>query len=321
MRVLITGAGGFIGSQLTRLALRQGVEVTALLRPGSDPWRIADVLPSLRVVQGDLLHPEPAWLKELETAHPEICLHFAWIAEPGVFLNSPLNQDYLAASLRLAEQLANVGCRKLVVAGSFSEYDQELGYLSETSALKPNTPYGAAKVALYQALSQWLPSSKMELVWPRIFSVYGPREHVKRFVPAVTLSALRGEPTRLSPGEQQRDYLHVGDVASAVWHVTQAGLTGPVNIGSGKPVPIAEIARLIGELTGRPDLIRLGDLPYRPGDPMLVAANTARLQSTGWLPRYHLPSGLRHTVQWWKEYLKERSQVGTSKDSPAQREL
>ena len=145
MRILITGASGFIGSQLTRLLVQEGAEVYALLRPKCDTWRINDLLPKLQMVEGDLLHPEQGWLEQLVAIHPETCFHFAWYAEPGVFLTSPLNLQYLSASLALAEGLAKAGCKKLVIAGSFSEYDQDLGYLSENSALKPNTPYGAAK--------------------------------------------------------------------------------------------------------------------------------------------------------------------------------
>jgi nucleoside-diphosphate-sugar epimerase len=85
-----------------------------------------------------------------------------------------------------------------------------------------------------------------------------------------------------------------------VWAVSQSGLTGPVNIGSGKPVAIGEIARQIGEMVGKPELIRLGDLPYREGDPMFVCANTGKLASTGWKPNFDLESGLRDTIEWWK---------------------
>lgn len=303
MRVLITGAGGFIGSQLVRLMVQEGVDVYTLLRPESNPWRLLDLLPNLHVIEGDLLHPEQGWLESLGMIQPDTCFHFAWYGEPGVFLTSPLNLQYLSASLALAEGLVKVGCHKLVIAGSFSEYDQDLGYLSENSALKPNTPYGAAKVALYQALSLWAPSTGVEIFWPRIFSVYGPAEHEKRFVPAVILAALRNEATRLSPGEQLRDYSHVADAAAAVWLATQRGMKGPVNIGSGKPVAIGELAMKIGDLLKRPDLIRLGDLPYRQGDPMFVCANTRLLQSTtGWSPQFDLQTGLSETIEWWRKH-------------------
>ncbi len=308
MRVFITGGSGFIGSQLTQVLVREGAEVYALLRPNSDPWRIQALVPDLQIVEGDLLHPEQGWLEQMGSIQPEICLHFAWYAEPGIFLTSPLNLQYLSASLLLAEGLAKAGCHKLVIAGSFSEYDQELGYLAENSALKPNTPYGAAKVALYQALSLWAPAQGVEIVWPRIFSVYGPGEHEKRFVPAVILAALKGEPTRLSPGEQLRDYLHAADVAAAIWAAVKSGMKGAVNIGSGKPVAIGELAVKIGELVGRPDLIRLGDLPYRAGDPMFVCANTRMLSSTGWRPQYDLEAGLNETIEWWRKRLESNTE-------------
>ena len=301
MRVFITGASGFIGSQLARLLVREGNEVYALLRTSSDTWRIQDLLPEMQVVEGDLLQPEGGWLEALKEIHPESCFHFAWYAEPGVFLSSPLNLRYLAASLRLAEGLAEAGCKQLTIAGSFSEYDQELGYLSENSAIKPNTQYGAAKAGLYQALSLWAPAAGIELLWPRIFSVYGPAEHEKRFVPAVILSTLRGEPTRLTPGEQMRDYLHVADAAEAVWAAAQSGMVGPVNVASGRPVMLRELALQLGELLGHPELIRLGDLPYRQGDPMFVCANTQRLrEATAWCPKFDLRAGLRNTIDWWK---------------------
>lgn len=308
MRVFMTGAGGFIGSHLARLLVREGNEVFALLRRESDPWHIRDLLPELHVVEGDLLAPALGWAERLADIRPEICFHFAWYAEPGKFLTSPLNLDYLSASLELARRLAEVGCRKLVVAGSFSEYDQDLGYLSEGSALRPNTPYGAAKASLCQFLSLWAPVAGMELLWPRIFSVYGPGEHEKRFVPAVMLATLRGEATRLTPGEQMRDYLHVADVAGAVWAAAQSDLKGPVNVGSGRPLAIGVLAERIGAMVGRPELIRLGDLPYRQGDPMFVCANTQLLKdSTGWMPRFDLDVGLRDTIGWWQAHLKDGS--------------
>jgi nucleoside-diphosphate-sugar epimerase len=303
MRVLITGASGFIGSHLTRLLLREGHQIFVLLRPESDPWRIEDLLPNLQVVEGDLLDL-PGWSADLDEIHPETCFHFAWYAQPGVFLSSPRNLEYLSASLSLASGLVEAGCSKLVVAGTFSEYDQHQGYLSESSPIQPNTLYGAAKAALFQALHLWAPASGLDLLWTRIFSVYGPGEHPKRFVPAVILAALRGEPTRLSPGEQQRDYLHVGDVAAAVWAAAQSELTGPVNIASGKPAAIGDIALQIGEILGCPQLIRLGDLPYREGDPMFVCANTALLKgASGWAPSFDLDSGLKDTISWWRDHL------------------
>jgi nucleoside-diphosphate-sugar epimerase len=117
----------------------------------------------------------------------------------------------------------------------------------------------------------------------------------------VTTALLRGQATRLTPGEQVRDYLHAADVASALWAIAQGDLAGPVNVASGSPVTNRQVARLLGDLAGRPDLLRFGDLPYRPGDPMFVCADNRRLlEATGWRPNYDLESGLQDTLSWWR---------------------
>jgi len=300
MNVLLTGATGFIGAALARLLVREGCQVFALVRPESDLWRIRDVGDQLHLLRGDLLSPEQVSAC-LEQARPELCFHLAWYAEPGKYLTSPLNVAYLNASLTLASRLAETGCRRLVVAGSVAEYDTGYGYLSETSPTRPLTLYAASKLALYTVLAQLAPQLGLELAWARIFYVYGPYEDERRFVPAVIGSLLRGEPTKLTPGGQVRDYLHVEDVAGALWAVAQSGLKGVVNVGSGLPVTNREIALKIGEILGRPELVKFGDLPYRDGDPMFVCADNRRLrENAGWTPRYSLDEGLRNTVEWWQ---------------------
>ena len=105
-------------------------------------------------------------------------------------------------------------------------------------------------------------------------------------------------------GEQVRDFLHVEDVASAIWAVAQSDLVGPVNIGSGLPVTVKEIAEIIATAVGRPDLLKLGVLPYREGDPMYVCAdNTLLTQETGWVQSHSITDGIAQTVDWWRDAL------------------
>ena len=105
----------------------------------------------------------------------------------------------------------------------------------------------------------------------------------------------------LVTGDRIPDCLYVEDVAGAVCAVAQSPLTGAVNIGSGIPVTVSEIAMEIGELLGRPDLIKLGAYPDSPTEPMhLLADNTKLREGTGWKPRYNLNDGLRQTIEWWE---------------------
>ncbi|MGH9592261.1 MAG: GDP-mannose 4,6-dehydratase, partial [Bryobacteraceae bacterium] len=120
----------------------------------------------------------------------------------------------------------------------------------------------------------------------------------------VVINLLRcGQEAKLVVGDRIRDYLHVEDVASAVCAVAHSQLTGAVNIGSGVRVTVRDIALKIGELLGRVDLIKLVALPDSPTEPMhLLADNTRLREGTGWKPRYDLDSGLRQTIEWWKDH-------------------
>jgi nucleoside-diphosphate-sugar epimerase len=119
-------------------------------------------------------------------------------------------------------------------------------------------------------------------------------------MPAVIRGQLRGEPSKVTPGFQKLDYLHVEDVASAVVAVAESPLQGCVNIGSGQAVAVREIVQTIAEIGGRPELIQWGAFPQKPDDPMLIQADNRKLRSTGWAPRYDLGRGLRMTFDWWK---------------------
>ncbi len=214
MNILLTGATGFLGAPLARLLVQAGCQVYAPVRPESNRWRIQDILSSdnLHLVDCDLLEPDQV-AACLARVRPELCFHLAWYAQPGKYLTSPLNLQHLNASLELATQLAENGCKLLVVAGTCVEYNTDLGYLSESSSTAPGTLYAASKLALNLTLAQLALQLGLEVAWGRIFYVYGPCENERRFIPAMIGALLGGETTKLTSGGQVRDYLHIDDVA------------------------------------------------------------------------------------------------------------
>ena len=246
MRVLLTGATGFVGSHVARLLVREGADVFALVREGSDTWRVDDVAPMLHLVQGDLLEAE-ATRRRLDEVRPELCIHLAWYAEPGEYLASMVNLDMLAASLRLVSGLAEVGCRRFVGAGTCFEYDAAPGYLSEAGPQRPRSLYASCKASLGNVLEHVSNVTSMETAWLRLFYLYGPFEDRRRLVPSVANALLAGREAKATEGRQTRDYMHVEDVAAAVWAVARSSLSGAVNVGSGVPVAIRDIVTGIGD--------------------------------------------------------------------------
>ena len=143
----------------------------------------------------------------------------------------------------------------------------------------------------------------MEVAWLRLFYQYGPFERRQRLVSAVINSLLHNQTAKVTKGEQIRDFLHVEDVAAAIWAVAQSHLTGPVNVGSGQPVSVREIVSMVGDILNRAELIAFGALPYSASDPKFICANNRRLvENTTWTSRYDLEDGLRQTIDWWQMY-------------------
>jgi nucleoside-diphosphate-sugar epimerase len=302
MRVLLTGASGFIGSHVARLAVGEGHEVTALVRPGSSLHRLEDVRDELQLLEGDL-HDAPALEKPLGAADFDACLHLAWYAEPGgKCLWAHENLDCLTGSLAFVRVLRAIDCPRLVIAGTSVEYDTSSGYVSETSAIRPANLYAAAKHALFLTASK-VDVGGWSVATARIFSVYGPWEDRRRLVPFVISKLLAGAPCELTRGEQIRDYSHVEDAAAALWAIAKSPARGPVNVASSKPVSVASIAERIGDILGRRELLRFGARESPPDDPPFLVANTDRLRhDVGWTPRYDLDSGLADTVAWWRSH-------------------
>ena len=282
MKVLLTGATGFIGSHVARALLRAGHEVHAVIRGTSDRRRISDIERDLRIHVGEM---------DQVPVEPDALVHLAWYAVPGRYLAAPENRDCLAASLRLLQRIGG----RAVFAGTCFEFDTTLGRLREDSPTKPTTLYAECKDALRRQVVE-----RANAAWIRFFYQYGPWEDERRLVPSIIQALLRGEPADLSHGEQRRDFLHVEDVAAAVHAVVESDLTGAINIGSGEAPSVKEIALTIASFADRPDLLRFGAIPANAAEPPLIVADNAKLRSTAWARRYSLEEGLRQTFDWWR---------------------
>ncbi len=296
-RVLLTGATGFIGGACLRLLEAAGHEVHAVARLPPPPpggrvlWHAVDLLDAT------------ATARLVRSVAPEKLLHLAWYAVPGAYWTSPENLAWVQASLGLARAFAEAGGRRFVAAGTCAEYDWSQGVCDER--LTPRAPrglYGASKDALRQVLEAYFTQVKGSFAWGRIFFLYGPREPANRLVSSVAAALLQGKEAKTSHGEQQRDFLHVDDVAAGFVSLLEGELEGAVNIASGEPVKVRALVETLAELAGQPQLLKLGALPATDDAP-LVVGESRRLRSAGWVPRFSLSDGLADTLAWWRSSL------------------
>jgi UDP-glucuronate decarboxylase len=301
MTVLVTGATGFVGSEVVRNLVAAGEDVAMITLPSSSRHRLDGVIDRVRVLEGDLADGAAVG-RLLELCKPDACIHAAWYAEPGKYLTSSRNLDSLRSSLDLLESLARVGCTHVVGVGTCFEYEMQSDPLKENSPTNPSTVYAAAKLAFYLVGAQRAAQLGVGFAWARLFYLYGPNEDKRRLVPAAIDALINGREFHAVSGEQVRDYLHVADVASGLCALSRDRLDGIFNVCSSEPVTIADLLRTLVDLLGRPELIRLGALPNRDWDPVYVCGENQRLRTeANWAPAYSLRDGLAQTISWWKE--------------------
>lgn len=291
MRILVTGAGGFIGARVVQELVEAGHEVAALLRVTGDYRRLSKCLSRITVVRADLSNSE-ALGAAITHYRPEGCIHLAWYAVPGSYLTSVQNVASLEASLQLLRLLSDVGCQNIVAAGTCAEYAPADAPLLEDSPTRPETLYAATKFAFGLVGREFAACNGVNFAWGRIFHLYGPEEDKRRMVPALVDALLAGRPFHASAGDQVRDYLHVDDVARAFRTLIEREATGVFNIASGEAVTIRELMETAQRIAGRSELVRFGERESRSvWDPPMLVGDSHKLRQLGWQPRVDLAAG------------------------------
>ena len=320
-RAVITGATGMIGATLARLLLQDGVEVTALIRPGS-PKR--GQLP-----EHERLHIAECSLDDLGTCSLEdgrpydAWFHLGWMGTYGDSRNDVYLQNRNIPHTLDAVTLAHrLGCRVFVGAGSQAEYgrvrentawkgkeEHPVGIpLDDTVPERPETGYGAAKLCAGRLSRILCESLGMRHVWTRFLSVYGPFDNSYTMVMSGIYRMLRGESPDYTKGEQMWDYIYSEDAARAMYLAAVYGRDQAVYcIGSGTARPLASYICRIRDAAAPGREIGIGKLPYPPGQVMYLCANISKLtEDTGFEPEISFEEGIRRTVDWCREEMKRK---------------
>ena len=302
MKVLLTGATGFLGAHLFRRLLRERVEVALLLREHSDTRRIDPITSSATIIRGDL--------RDLGTANEAIqkfradtVIHTAWAGVMNKFRNEALQlDDNLMPTINLLRLALDNGCRNFIGLGSQAEYGPANKIISESEPAKPTTLYGATKLATSILAEQLCAQAGARFAWLRVFSTYGPGEDPEWMIPYLIRKLLAGEKPALTACEQKWDYLYAADAAEAIWSVVNSNASGVFNLGSGQVYTLRHIVEQIRDQIDPALPLGFGEVPYRPDQVMHLQADISRLTAaTGWRPLTSLEQGIAEDIVWYKK--------------------
>jgi nucleoside-diphosphate-sugar epimerase len=271
VRILVTGATGFIGSHFVNHALAAGHEVIALRRS-------TESRPRIELVQS------PRWLtksmldvSEHDFAGVDCLVH---LAATGISpRTAPWDELLLwnvTAPMQLMTAAHDAGVDRWVITGTFAEYGNSglrYEFIPPDAPLEPTYPYAASKAAgsiLFQALAA---ERHARLNYLRLFSVFGDGQHESNLWPILSRAAESGEDVPMTPGEQVRDFVSVDRVAAAILAACsdeslQPGVPRVCNIGSGEPQAVRQFAEHWWRRWNARSALKFGALPYRAGEVM-----------------------------------------------------
>jgi NAD dependent epimerase/dehydratase len=308
-KVLVTGAGGFIGSHLAELLARDGADVRAFVRytsRGDHGWlehASPETAEAIEVFRGDLANPEAV---RSALRGREVVFHLgALIPIPYSYVHP---REFVTANvegtLNVLEAARHEEPRRIVHTSTSEVYGTaQRTPIDEEHPLHPQSPYAATKVGADQVALSYQRSFGTPVVVARPFNTYGPRQSARAVIPTIVSQALSRDVVELGATSPTRDFLYVEDTAAGIAACAEAGgVEGEViNLGTGAEMSIRELAERIIELVGRDVTLALDEERLRPPESeveRLVADNAKARRLLGWEPAVNLDDGLQRTIDW-----------------------
>ncbi|MGZ4281041.1 MAG: GDP-mannose 4,6-dehydratase [Gaiellaceae bacterium] len=308
-RVLVTGAGGFIGSHLAETLARAGASVRAFVRytsRGDHGWlelTDPDRRDAIEVFRGDLVNPE-AVSGALEGC--EFVFHLGALIPIPYSYRHPREfvEANVVGTLNVLEAARRAEPARVVHTSTSEVYGTaQTVPIEEEHPLHPQSPYAATKVGADQVALSYQRSFGTPVAIVRPFNTYGPRQSARAVIPTIVTQALTRDAIELGAVEPTRDFLFVEDTVRGMMACAEAdaAVGEVVNLGSGTEISIGELAERVQRAVGRELPVRLDEQRLRPPDSEVerLVAGTAKAQRLlGWQPQVDLDEGLGRTIEW-----------------------
>lgn len=317
MRVLVTGAGGFIGSHVAELLLREGYDVRALLHYNArGAWghlrKAGDNdVARLDVQLGDITDP---FLMRGLVEGCDVVLHLAALIGIPYSYVAPASYVFtnVSGTLNVLEACRLAGTRRVVVTSTSEVYGTAMYTpIDEAHPLQAQSPYSASKIAADKLAESYFRSFDLPVVTVRPFNTYGPRQSARAVIPTILSQALCGaKHIRLGSLSPKRDLTYVTDTARAfLLAATTPGIEGTtIHFGQGSAVTVGELAQLCLRIVGSEASIDTVDERVRPAksEVELLLCNPAKAEKLlGWRPSVTLEEGVSRTADYVRRNLQQ----------------
>lgn len=310
--VLVTGAGGFIGSHLVETLVRQGASVRAFVRynsrndPGLLKMLAADALSGVEIISGDLRD-----LTAIQSAMHGISHVFhlgALIAIPYSYLHpAEVVEANIIGTLNILLAAREQGIERLIHTSTSEVYGTALRVpIDESHPLQGQSPYSASKIGADKLAESFHLSYGLPVVTLRPFNTFGPRQSARAVIPALITQALSQSTIQLGNLDARRDFTYVSDTVDGFLKVAQTpqveGLT--INLGTGREVRIGDLVKLVLAMVDHPVEVVIDPTRLRPEKSevqRLISDNRLALEALGWSPQVSFEEGLQKTFEWIRE--------------------
>lgn len=308
-QVLVTGAGGFIGSHLIEQLVRQNSCVKAFVRYNSrgDPGLLSllspDVLENVEIIGGDL-RDLPALMSAMRGI--QVVFHLgALISIPySYFHPAEVAQTNFMGTLNVLLAGRDAAVERIVHTSTSEVYGTAMTVpIDEAHPLQGQSPYSASKIGADKLAESFYCAYGLPVTTIRPFNTYGPRQSARAVIPTIITQALTQDVVYLGNLDAVRDFMYVTDTVDGFIKAAQTpGVDGQVfNLGVGSAVRIGQLAEQVIMLTGRKVEVRLDATRLRPAKSevqRLISNNSLAREKLGWSPKVDFPEGLSRTVEW-----------------------